>query len=54
MTRNTEIMYWMKNEEWYEEDTTGKYCFQVKNTAPERAKKSYEMWVEYQTRKPTV
>lgn len=48
MNRNTEIMYWRSNEDWYEDDPTGKYIFKVKNNAPERAKESFELWKKYQ------
>ena len=50
MTCNTELMYWRKNEDWYEEDPQGKYIFRVKDDAPERAKKSFKMWEEYQNK----
>lgn len=48
MTGNTEILYWRSNEEWYEDDPTDEYIFRVKNNAPERAKKSFELWKIYQ------
>lgn len=51
MTRNTELLYWSINEDWYEEDPTHKHIFRVKEDAPERAKKSYEMWLEHQEKK---
>lgn len=47
MTGNTEILYWRSNEEWYEADPTDEYIFRVKNNAPERAKKSFELWKTY-------
>ena len=50
MTSNTELLYWRTNEEWYEEDPQGKYIYRVKADAPERAKKSFERWEEYQNK----
>lgn len=48
MTGNTEILYWRSNEDWYEDDPTDEYIFRVKSNAPERAKKSFELWKIYQ------
>lgn len=48
MITNTEIMYWHKNSDWYEVDDSYEYIYILRDDAPERAKKSYEMWLEYQ------
>ncbi len=48
MTKNTELMYWFSNEEWYEEDPTGNHLFRVKDDAPERAKESFKLWEQHQ------
>ncbi len=48
MNTNTETMYWMSNEDWYEVDEDFKYFFRIKPTAPQRAKDSYELWLKHQ------
>ena len=48
MTTNTELMYWRSNPDWYEPDESKQFIYKVKDNAPERAKKSYEMWLEFQ------
>jgi hypothetical protein len=40
---NKELLYWYHQEQWYEYDAaTDRYS--VKSDAPERVKKSFEMW----------
>lgn len=49
MTGNTELLYWKKNDDWY--DTIvyddGDFEWVIKDTAPERAQESYKMWKEW-------
>lgn len=45
MTRNKEPLYWSTNKEWFVKDETAKYGVQIKDDAPERAKRSFEMWI---------
>ena len=40
-----ENTYWITNREWFDIDTDN-YKFSIKDDAPERAKKSFEMWVK--------
>ena len=49
MNRNSEVMYWQSNKDWYEIDDE-KDTFVIREDAPERAKKSFEMWKELQVR----
>jgi len=43
MTADKEYMYWHTNRDWYEE-SNDKYIFKLTDKAPERARKSFEMW----------
>lgn len=49
MNRNSEVMYWQSNKDWYiiddENDT-----FVIREDAPDRAKESFEMWKELQVK----
>lgn len=47
MNRNTEIMYWHSNPDWYKRDYE-RDEFVLLDSAPERAKKSFELWKKYQ------
>lgn len=47
MTANTEPLYWRTNKEWYRINTE-KDCFELTDKAPERAKRSFEMYKELQ------
>ena len=49
VNRNSEVMYWQSNKDWYEIDDE-KDTFVIREDAPERAKKSFEMWKELQVR----
>lgn len=46
MTKNKELFYWQENDDWYDCDENGNVSFHT--DAPERAKKSYEMWQQHQ------
>jgi hypothetical protein len=43
MTTNKELFYWAKNPNWYNMDEDSDNVT-LTNEAPERAKKSFEMW----------
>ena len=43
MSANTEVMYWITNEEWYRINRELDR-FELTEKATERAKKSFEMW----------
>ena len=43
MTLNSEGMYWHKNKAWYYIDRE-KDCFVLTDAAPERARKSFELY----------
>lgn len=47
MTANTEPMFWMSNKEWYKINKE-KDCFELTDKATERAKKSFELYLEMQ------
>lgn len=49
MNANTEVVYWLTNPEWSEADENGDP--RIRDDAPERAKKSFEMWL-HNDRKP--
>lgn len=51
MTFNTESLYWMTNKEWFYVDKK-ENCFKMKETAPAKAKISFEIWSG--KRKPNV
>jgi hypothetical protein len=42
MTANKESLYWKSNEEWYRVNDDGE--FELTELAPERAKKSFELY----------
>ena len=43
MSANKESVYWQQNEDWYTNSEDGKSIV-IKEDAPERAKKSFELW----------
>lgn len=43
MTKNRELFYWTENPDWYDCDEDGDNIT-ISSNAPERAKKSFEMW----------
>ena len=43
MTGNKEMLYWHSQEEWYVYDEESD-TYSIKNDAPERVKKSFDMW----------
>ena len=45
MTANKEILYWQSQDEWWTLDETTR-TFTLKEDAPERVRKSFEMWEE--------
>jgi len=45
MTANKEILYWYTNEEWYNHED-GTDVYELTDKAPDRAKRSFEMWKE--------
>ncbi len=47
MTANKESLYWRTNKEWYRINKE-KDCFELTDKAPERARKSFEMYKEMQ------
>lgn len=47
MTANQEPMFWRTNKEWYKINRK-KDCFELTDKAPERAKKSFELYKELQ------
>lgn len=46
-TVNTELLYWQSNDEWYKINYE-KDCFELTDKAPERARKSFDMYKEFQ------
>jgi len=46
MTGKTELLYWQSNDDWYEYNQETRE-YKVKENAPERAKKSFELYIEY-------
>lgn len=49
MTRNKELFYWQSNHSWYSCDDDGDNVT-LNNSAPERAKKSFEAWKQHEAR----
>lgn len=47
VNRDSEVMYWIKNKDWFTFDDEND-TFQIREDAPEKAKKSFEMWKEVQ------
>ena len=47
MTANREYMYWHSNKEWYRINEE-KDCYELTDKAPERAKKSFELYLSKQ------
>ena len=47
MTANQEPMYWRKNKDWYRINPE-KDCFELTDKAPERARKSFDMYKRLQ------
>jgi len=45
MSANKESVYWKQNKDWYSESDDGKE-FIIKDDAPDRAKKSFELWLK--------
>lgn len=43
MTANQEPLYWKTNQEWYRINKQ-KDCYELTEKAPERAKKSFELY----------
>lgn len=43
MRLNSERTYWMTDESWYRINKE-KDCFELTDAAPERARKSFELW----------
>ncbi len=50
MTANMEFMYWRTNKEWYTINRE-KDCFELTEQAPERARKSFELYKEIQKKR---
>ena len=46
MSANTELMYWKKDKSWYIINKE-KDIYELTDKAPERARKSFEMWKEF-------
>lgn len=46
MTKNKELFYWQSHVEWYTCDNQGNVT--LDDNAPERAKKSFEMWKQWE------
>ncbi|MCF0260609.1 MAG: hypothetical protein HUJ54_12195 [Erysipelotrichaceae bacterium] len=43
MTKDTEFLYWKSNDNWYDfDEKAGEFYLTVQ--APERAKRSFELW----------
>lgn len=42
MTKNKESLYWKTNKNWWRVTEAGEY--ELTEEAPERAKKSFELW----------
>ena len=53
MTMDKEFMYWRTNKKWYRVNKE-KDCFELTDQATERAKKSFEMYIEKQKIKTTL
>lgn len=47
MTAKKEFMYWRTNKEWYRINSE-KDCFELTDKAPERARKSFELYQKLQ------
>ncbi|MEF2767732.1 MAG: hypothetical protein U0O05_08490 [Dorea phocaeensis] len=47
MTADREFMYWKTNDSWYRINYE-KDCFELTEEAPERARKSFELYKERQ------
>lgn len=45
MTGNKESLYWKSNTEWYRVNKE-KDCYELTEKAPERARKSFELYQE--------
>lgn len=43
LSANVEHIYWRKNKDWYNYDEITN-TYHILETAPERAKKSFELW----------
>ena len=54
LTRNTEPIYWTENKNWYIKDKNAKYGVRIKDDAPDRAKKSFQMWFDLQENDKTT
>jgi len=50
MTANQEPLYWRSNKEWYRINEE-KDCFELTDKAPERAKKSFKLYLELQNKR---
>lgn len=50
MTANKEFMYWRENKNWYRINYE-KDCFELTEQAPERARKSFELYKTIQKKK---
>jgi len=50
MTAKKEFMYWRTNKEWYKINSE-KDCFELTDKAPERARKSFELYQKLQKRR---
>ena len=48
MTQDTSIMYWHTNKDWYETDDLYEYIYRLRDNVPDRAKESYEKWLQHQ------
>lgn len=46
MSGNTELLYWYKDESWYEYNEEND-SYTLTENAPERAKASFELWKEF-------
>ncbi len=44
MTANKEALYWKTNKDWYRINSE-KGCYELTDKAPERAKKSFELFM---------
>ena len=47
ITAKKEFMYWRTNKEWYRTNSE-KDCFELTDKAPERARKSFELYQKLQ------
>lgn len=50
MTANREFMYWRTNEAWFTINEE-KDCFELTEQAPERARRSFELYKEMQKKR---